>query len=813
VTRALVALFLVLVSTGAHAAWQPGYEAPRFRGGQAYCAIPYQGRLVVGGDFELAGCAISSGVAFVEDGAFSTVPTTINADVRPVGPSYRPRGVFALAEFEGDLVAGGSFELGYSATDNIARWDGQRWRAFETSRGRIWLVGGAVRHLAVVDGTLYAGGDFTGDNQGTSLPGLARWTDDGWVAMPVPPGGSRRAIAAIDGELYGGLARWTGDAWEALTTWTGTPTVTAIDRVDGGIAYGGYFDTIDGQEIPGAALRRDDGRFVALGGDLEISYPYPPLGNETVSTAPWAFASYAGRTYTIVPQGGPVSYIDRRTYVLNVLEGGEWVEPEGVRTPDLYGAARGDLVVHDGELVALIASADLADLEAHGALPALRFDGSAWRPLIDGRGVGTPVTALAVAEGRVWAAPEGLGLLHETDRGAERRTTFSIGSVGRTPTGVYATGTMQVISDVPTAAVMLREYDLDATGAVTEIRDVIQYSQVGGYGATVRAVPWQDSYLLAVSIDQGTGSQHSYFAAPWTMVVSFGGQELEGIDPFSGTVDALAVHDGQPWYATDNQVFRIDGDLAGPISATLVGTFNAPVKALTSDGSRLVVGGAFDSVNAITAHGLAAFENGTWTALPAIDGTVEALASSEGFVVVGGRFTAIGDVPTRHVAVLRGHEFGAFPDGPTGPGARVTAVAVEPDRFVVAGDFVRVGDLCAAGLARWESPLSAVGIDAPLDDEPATALSFHLAKPAPNPFNAHTNIAFGLERAGTVQLVIVDAAGRRVRTLRHGALSAGRHVATWNGRDERGRAVASGVYHAALTFEGRRVREALVLVK
>jgi len=47
-------------------------------------------------------------------------------------------------------------------------------------------------------------------------------------------------------------------------------------------------------------------------------------------------------------------------------------------------------------------------------------------------------------------------------------------------------------------------------------------------------------------------------------------------------------------------------------------------------------------------------------------------------------------------------------------------------------------------------------------------------------------------------LAVFDVSGRRVATLAHGRLSAGRHTARWSGRDERGVACGPGLYFARL---------------
>ena len=64
----------------------------------------------------------------------------------------------------------------------------------------------------------------------------------------------------------------------------------------------------------------------------------------------------------------------------------------------------------------------------------------------------------------------------------------------------------------------------------------------------------------------------------------------------------------------------------------------------------------------------------------------------------------------------------------------------------------------------------------------------------PNPFNPETTIAFDLPQAGGVELQIFDVLGQSVRTLVAKSLPAGSHQVVWNGLDESGAKVSSGVY-------------------
>ena len=78
----------------------------------------------------------------------------------------------------------------------------------------------------------------------------------------------------------------------------------------------------------------------------------------------------------------------------------------------------------------------------------------------------------------------------------------------------------------------------------------------------------------------------------------------------------------------------------------------------------------------------------------------------------------------------------------------------------------------------------------------------------PNPFNATTVIPFHVDgdagRARPVTLQIVDVTGRRVRTLVQRPLTPGPHTRVWDGTDDGGRAVASGIYLSHLRVGGRQ---------
>ena len=91
--------------------------------------------------------------------------------------------------------------------------------------------------------------------------------------------------------------------------------------------------------------------------------------------------------------------------------------------------------------------------------------------------------------------------------------------------------------------------------------------------------------------------------------------------------------------------------------------------------------------------------------------------------------------------------------------------------------------------------------------EPGLHAGLELSQPQPNPSSSLTRLDFTLGSPASVDLSVYDASGRRVATLLHSDLPAGRRSVTWDGREASGRPVATGVYFARLiTPQGSALR-------
>ncbi|MDD3103297.1 MAG: C25 family cysteine peptidase [Candidatus Cloacimonetes bacterium] len=83
----------------------------------------------------------------------------------------------------------------------------------------------------------------------------------------------------------------------------------------------------------------------------------------------------------------------------------------------------------------------------------------------------------------------------------------------------------------------------------------------------------------------------------------------------------------------------------------------------------------------------------------------------------------------------------------------------------------------------------------------------------PNPFNPSTSIRFSLKEAGPVKLNIYNLKGQLVKSLVNSELSAGNHQISWNGKDERGASVASGIYLYRMESPDFKATNKMMLMK
>ncbi len=99
-----------------------------------------------------------------------------------------------------------------------------------------------------------------------------------------------------------------------------------------------------------------------------------------------------------------------------------------------------------------------------------------------------------------------------------------------------------------------------------------------------------------------------------------------------------------------------------------------------------------------------------------------------------------------------------------------------------------------------------------IDDRERTPRKIFLHQNYPNPFNASTTIEYSLPSVMEVSLEVYNILGQKVRTLKRGHAPEGEHQVVWDGRNDTGHAVGSGVYLVRLhTPSGTRFRKVMML--
>ena len=105
---------------------------------------------------------------------------------------------------------------------------------------------------------------------------------------------------------------------------------------------------------------------------------------------------------------------------------------------------------------------------------------------------------------------------------------------------------------------------------------------------------------------------------------------------------------------------------------------------------------------------------------------------------------------------------------------------------------------------------AALGIDVSSETLPNR---FGLKQNYPNPFNPTTEIAFTLDQTADVNLSIYNMLGQKVRTLTNGSKNAGTHTLQWNGLDEMGQNVSTGIYLYRLTSGSKSITKKMAFMK
>ncbi len=119
--------------------------------------------------------------------------------------------------------------------------------------------------------------------------------------------------------------------------------------------------------------------------------------------------------------------------------------------------------------------------------------------------------------------------------------------------------------------------------------------------------------------------------------------------------------------------------------------------------------------------------------------------------------------------------------------------------------YVEISEFCYITLGKYMNVENRVG-------EIKSLYGYLLMQNYPNPFNSETTISYTIKEKASVRIDIFDTSGRKIRTLIDEEKEPGLYAEVWNGCDDEGRSVGSGLYIYVMKCRGRtKIKKALLL--
>lgn len=611
----------------------------------------YQGELVVAGHYLLAAGGLGGGVLRWNGSGWAplgvgTAGAFDLADVR------------ALVVHEGQLVAGGAFSsVGGQPAMRVARWNGSTWSPLAAGLG-IAIPSQYVTALAVHEGQLVAGGNFSHSGATPGFQNAARWTGAAWQPLGQPGGRVSSLLVDTDGTLVAGgtllgagapviqVKRWTGSQWAALAPDDQTGFDAPVDALtlhDGTLVAGGSFTTFGPDEVRGLAHWNGSG-WTAHSGTTAISTGDVP-----------ALLGDGQSLYVAAPlesgQGRGLHWIAR-------LESG-W---------NRLGAPSGQLgfdgpVWHLASDGARLAAAGLFRRAGEVAVPGVAlWQGNEWQRLGNaGASSLTGIRAVAFFQDAIYAAgdffdPSGTQVAAGIARwrGADWEPVIGEGAIA--------------IDAGMVAALHVHEGELVVGG---------DYTLGGGVGP-VGLARWNGSRWALLEDGSGNRGPAAVLALTTHAGRLVAGGNFQQVDtlPASGLaawdgsawaglvtgaqplpIGALAVWQGDLYAGGDRRLERLQGN---QWQSLVAGGTAWNIHSLLGLGDTLWIGGDFQSLDGVAAVALARWDGTELHAVPGTLGSgpsnsfriVHALAAHEGELLVGGHFRSVDGQRSAHIARL-----------------------------------------------------------------------------------------------------------------------------------------------------------------
>ncbi len=755
-----------------------------------YALTVYDGKLIAAGFFAGAGGITANNIAAWDGATWTSLGTGMNSTVR------------ALAVCDGDLVAGGYFTTaGGIAADYIAAWDGAAWDSLGTG------MNGTVLALTGYDGDLVAAGFFT-DAGGVTANNIAAWDGAAWDSIGTGMNGLVNALAVYDDNLFAGgyfttaggiaadyIAAWDGVSWAPLGPGTGG-AVNALTIHDNTLIAAGNFTTAGGVSA---------NRVAAWDGDSWVSFGQG--STEAVS----AIVSYGG----MLVGGGTFQTADGS--MANSIAA--W---DGVSWASLGSGTDGVILAMTLYNGLLVAGGDFRSIDGVRADNIAAWDGGMWTPL--GSGVDGTVQSLTVYDdkliaGGLFLAAGGAPANYIASWNGVSWSSLGAGEVHKPAYPVYELTTYAG--------------SLVAGGAVSYCAEVCSWNGM----AWSRIYSLCESNVAYLHIGAMTAYDNRLMVGvnyDWSMyyeLIAWDGVEWTVVRSGNfGSVEALAVYNnklisGGHWYAA---LQSWDGATWTDIGPDIFDYSMSSTYCIAVYDDKLVVGGYYvdndsEEINIFALDGseLSYFGSGT-------NGSVHALAdfgklaAGGGFTTAGGRISAsfaLWQKPDQTAVMIAG-----FDAQPVECGVELSWVLYADERIegyriyrsrgedpvetalnerLIGAEKRTYTDGTAVPGERYKYVL-VVHLEGGKEvrsfsvEGERTPFVAKLFQNIPNPFNPATSIRYTIPLESIVTIRIYSLSGELVRTLVNRTEPAGVREVTWDGRNDSGAPVSSGIYFCRL---------------
>ncbi|MCI0629427.1 MAG: hypothetical protein L0Y44_02085 [Phycisphaerales bacterium] len=622
------------------------------------------------------------------------------------------------------LYVGGFFSsIGGVTANNIAAWDGASWRPLIA--GGQNGIEGAVSALAVYDGELIVGGQFTsagGDNNADDCNNIARWDGHSWNPLDVGVSGGFvvgvQSLATYDGDLIVGgsfieasgvaansVARWDGESWQPMGTGLTNGASPAYAR--------------DLQEFGGELFV--GGEFIEAGG---VAATHVARWNG----ASWLAAGFLGNLFGVAAleihngqlyAGGPFEWIPANIHQVARWNGSGWVSVGG--GINLSYDAVGDLKSYAGELYA----GGVFQLSDGPKNVLARWNGASWS-YVGAFGWGYGAYHLNLYDSQMLlggdfdmldgATVNSLGLWNAASFIGFDTPPPKVCSIANFGSNLAVGGDfLQSTNDAAPASHIAKwdgaKLNPLGTGMSGPVNALVLFTQPAPSLATELVAGGQFLVTSGVVVNN---------VARW--IEPPGGPPPTAWEPmgsgFDGAVHALVRHNGATYAAG---AFTFSGGV--PANRIAVwneatdtwqpladGGLNGPVYALASYGGLLYAGGTFTNAGGSSAVYVAKWNGSNWTKLGGAQqgdqlnangpgSGVYALAVHGGTLRIGGKFAYSNELV--NVTNLIGWN-GAFWSASASANDTVRSLLYTGQALYAAGDFTVVGGQSADHIAHWD---------------------------------------------------------------------------------------------------------------